>query len=301
MASKVPATLLLDAPSLIYRAFFGIPMGVTNQAGQPVNAVRGYIDMVSHLIRTEKPSRVVHTFDADWRPQFRVDAFPAYKAQRLAPEGDGSQIEPDELTPQFDIIDLVLDAAGIESATAEGFEADDVIATLAEDASRSSPAAVVTGDRDLFQLVRDPAVMVLYTLKGVTELRRVDEADILERYGVPASRYDDFAILRGDPSDGLPGIVGVGPKKAAALITAYPTVDAIVADAESQPQRLRDAIMASVDYLNAMKLVVPVRRDAPVEVTEARKPDLKLLQTLAKQHNLESPVERLLEALKVGP
>jgi 5'-3' exonuclease len=292
------ATLLLDSPSLIYRAFFGVPANVTDETGQPVNAVRGYLDMVSHLIRTEHPSRVIHTFDADWRPQFRVDAYPQYKAQRLADEVAGTQIEPDELTPQFDIIDEVLDAIGFEAATAAGFEADDVIGTLAQDATTASPAAIVTGDRDLFQLVEDGRVIVLFTVKGVTELRRVDEDDVLERYGISASRYADFATLRGDPSDGLPGVVGVGPKKAAALINAYPTVDALLADAQSQPPRLRDALLDAVDYLEAMKLVVPVRKDAPVEVVGGRPPEMTKVKKLASRYNLEGPADRLVSALQ---
>jgi len=294
------ATLLLDSPSLIYRAFFGVPANVTDAAGQPVNAVRGYLDMVSHLIRSERPSRVIHTFDADWRPQFRIEAYPQYKAQRLADESDNTQIEPDELTPQFDIIDEVLDAIGFEAATADGFEADDVIATLAQDATKASPAAIVTGDRDLFQLVEDGRVMVLFTVKGVKELRRVDEADVLERYGIPASRYADFAILRGDPSDGLPGVVGVGPKKAAALVNAYPNVDALVVDADSQPAKLRDALLDAVDYLRAMELVVPVRRDAPVKVIGGGQPDVRKVKELATKYNAEGPVERLLAALALS-
>jgi 5'-3' exonuclease len=256
--------------------------------------------MVSHLIRTEHPSRVVHTFDADWRPQFRIDAYPAYKAQRLSEDGDGSQVQPDEITPQFDIIDEILEAAGMEMATAEGFEADDVIGTLADAATKQDPVAVVTGDRDLFQLVQDGKVIVLYTVKGVSDLRRVDEADILERYGVPASRYADFAILRGDPSDGLPGVPGVGPKRAAALINSFASVDEIVRTADTQPDRLRDAILASQDYLHAMKAVVPVRRDAPVEITTIGQPNSKKIAKLAVKYNAETPVERLLAALDLS-
>jgi 5'-3' exonuclease len=291
------ATLLLDSPSLIFRAFFALPASITDEQGQPVNAVRGYLDMVAHLVRTEHPSDVVHCFDDDWRPQFRVDAYPGYKEHRLAQDGSGGPEEPDELTPQFGIINELLAAFGAKCAIAAGFEADDVIGTLADAATRDAPVAVVTGDRDLFQLVNDGSVMVLYTVKGVSELRRVDEADVLERYGIPAGRYADFAILRGDPSDGLPGIPGVGPKRAAALTNSFASIDELIAAAESQPERLRDAILSSREYLQAMTAVVPVRRDAPVVVTGGGKPDAGKLARLAAKYNLESPVERLLAAL----
>jgi 5'-3' exonuclease len=292
-----PSTLLLDSPSLIFRAYYALPASITDGEGQAVNAVRGYLDMVSHLIRTEKPSRVVHCFDASWRPQFRVDAFAGYKAQRLAPDGT-NEVEPEDLTPQFAIIVEFLNAAGMEVAFAEGFEADDVIGTLAEAGSVDHPVFIVSGDRDLFQLVRDDCVTILFPLKGVKELRRVDDADVRERYGVPANRYADFAILRGDPSDGLPGLPGVGPKRAAELIGKYPSIDDLITGRDGQPDRLRASIAASAEYLHAMQIVVPVRRDAPVEMSRAKAISHQTLEALGQRYNAESPVTRLIEALE---
>lgn len=293
--TKLRSTLLLDSPSLVFRAYYALPNTITDGGGQAVNALRGYLDMVAHLIRTEKPTRVVHCFDEDWRPQFRVDAYPGYKAQRLSADGENEN-EPDDLTPQFQIIIEFLNAAGMEVAIAKGFEADDVIATLAEQGTPEHPVSIVSGDRDLFQLVRDDAVTVLFPIKGVRELRRVDDADVRERYGIPANRYADFAILRGDSSDGLPGVRGVGPKRAAELVNKYPSIDALIAG-DGEPERLRASIAEARDYIRAMQIVVPVRRDAPLDITKPKRPNLKDLHDLGLRYNAESPAQRLAEAL----
>lgn len=281
-------TLLLDSPSLLYRAFFALPATIRDPQGQSVNAVRGYLDMVSNIMRDRLPAQVVHVFDADWRPAFRVAAYAGYKADRRP--------DPPELPPQLPILLEVLEAAQMPVASAPGYEADDAIGTLAARATADHPVEVVSGDRDLLQLVRDPAVAVLYIVKGVRDLHRYDEAAVAERYGVPPRLYADFATLRGDPSDGLPGVSGVGAKTAATLLSRHGSLDALL-DARDLTPRLRDALRAQAGYLQAMRTVVPVVCDAPVTVTEAGAPDHQRLAELSQRHALRGSVERLEAAL----
>ena len=215
--------MLLDSASLYYRAFYGVPETMTAPDGTPVNAVRGLLDMIARLIRARHPGRLVACMDADWRPAFRVAAIPSYKAHRANP--DGTEQAPDALTAQMPVIEAVLAAAGVAMAAAPGYEADDVIGTLA--ARADGPVEVVTGDRDLFQLVDDArGVRVIYTARGLSKLDVVDEAWVTRRYEIPGRAYAAFAALRGDPSDGLPGVPGVGEKTAAALVRVFGSVEA---------------------------------------------------------------------------
>lgn len=285
--------LLLDTSSLTYRAYFALPVTITAPDGRPVNAVRGYLDMVARMVVDRRPDEVVHVFDHDWRPAPRVAAYAGYKSTR--------RDDPDDLPPQFDVLRTVLAAFGQPLAEAEGWEADDAIATLCEQAAPGETVEVVTGDRDLLQLVRDGAdgsavVRVLFTVKGVKDLARFDEAAVEAKYGIPASRYADFATLRGDPSDGLPGVKGVGEKTARALVRAHPDLHAIAASAPEQPPRLAAALRDALGYLVAMTEVVPVRRDVDVRVAKSARDDGEL-SALAERHNLDSPVARLREAL----
>ena len=216
--------MLLDTASLYYRAFYGMPETVTAPDGTPVNAIRGLLDAIARLVRDHAPARLVACLDADWRPAFRTAALPGYKAHRAEP--DGSEQTPPGLAVQIPLITQVLIASGIAIAEHDGYEADDVIATLA--ATARQPVDVVTGDRDLFQLVDDARqVRVLYTVKGLGKLEPVTEAEVAGKYDIPGDRYADFAVLRGDPSDGLPGVPGIGEKTAAALIRAFGDLDSL--------------------------------------------------------------------------
>lgn len=280
--------LLLDSPSLLYRAFFALPASIRDAQGQSVNAVRGYLDMASNIMREHLPSEVVHVFDADWRPAFRVAAYPGYKADRRP--------DPPELPPQLDMLLTVLEASGMPVASAPGYEADDAIGTLAARATAAHPVEIVSGDRDLTQLVRDPAVALLFIVKGVKDLRRYDEAAVQERYGIPPRLYADFAILRGDPSDGLPGVAGIGATTAATLLSRHGSLEALLEATDESP-RLRESLRAQTDYLRAMRIVVPVPADAPVAVTDARAPDHERLSELSERHALRGSVERLEAAM----
>jgi 5'-3' exonuclease len=244
--------------------------------------------------------------DADWRPAFRVAALPSYKAHRVAPEG-GETVEP-ALAVQVPIIEEVLAALGVAAAGADGYEADDVIGTLAERAG--SPVDIVTGDRDLFQLVDDARqIRVIYTVKGLAKLDIVDEAAVTARYGIPGRAYADFAVLRGDPSDGLPGVAGVGDKTAAALIRAFGSVEAILAALAAGhggfPTGSRAKVAADREYLKAAPGVVRVARDAPVPPVDgslpAVPPDPGRLDALGERWDLGSSLQRAREALALPP
>ena len=297
--------MLLDAASLYFRAFYGVPTTVTSPDGRPVNAVRGFLDMTARLVTSYSPDRLVACWDDDWRPAFRVEALPSYKAHRLSP--DGGEETPDELGPQVPVLIDVLAAAGLARVGAPGYEADDVIGTLATRAR--GPVDVVTGDRDLFQLVDDTrGVRVLYTARGIADLKLVDEAAVSARYDIPGRAYADFAVLRGDPSDGLPGVSGVGAKTAAALINEFHDlagIRAAVARTVVPRPPLTAAVLkkmhAAGEYLDAAPVVVAVACTIdlpPIEGTLPRSPaDPDALAALAAAHGLESSLRRLGAAL----
>lgn len=315
MPARSGTLLLLDTASLYFRAFHGVPETVRSPAGAPVNAVRGLLDMITTLIAARTPTRLVACWDEDWRPAFRVAALPGYKAHRLAPGGDGAEQVPPTLVPQVRVIGQVLDAVGVARLGAPGFEADDVIGTLAAreagrpEAERAA-VEIVTGDRDLFQLVDDAVpIRVLYTQRGLKDLDVVDGARLLERYGVgDGDAYADMAVLRGDPSDGLPGVPGIGERTAAALVRRHGSLEGLLAAlgrvdsgiTTAQRRRLHEA----ADYLRVAPTVVRVARDAPVAVVDDRVPAAprhpERLAELGEHHGLGGSLERLLAALAAG-
>jgi 5'-3' exonuclease len=299
--------MLLDAASLYFRAFYGVPTSVTSPDGRPINAVRGFLDMTARLLTTHSPARLVACWDDDWRPAFRVEALPSYKAHRLAPDGS-EEVVPDELSPQVPVLIDVLAAAGIDRVGAPGYEADDIIGTLATRAR--GPVDVVTGDRDLFQLVDDArGIRVLYTARGIGDIEIVDEAAVTAKYGIPGRSYEDFAVLRGDPSDGLPGVAGVGAKTAAALINAFGDlagIRAAVAGSGVVPKPPLTAavlkkLVAASDYLDRAPVVVAVARTIDLPPVEgdlpARPVDADALAELAERHGIGSSLRRLGAAL----
>ncbi|WP_433189013.1 5'-3' exonuclease [Actinoallomurus sp. CA-150999] len=298
--------MLLDTPSLYFRAFFGVPESVTASDGTPVNAVRGLLDMIARLVRDRAPHSLVACMDADWRPAFRVEALPSYKAHRVGP--DGGDQTPDALATQVPVIEEVLDAFGIARVGAPGYEADDVIGTLAT--VHDGEVDVVTGDRDLFQLVRDDKpVRVLYTARGIKALQIVDEAEVTAKYGIPGRAYADYATLRGDPSDGLPGVPGVGDKTAAALITRFGDLEGIEraldeGETSGFPAGSRLKLEKARDYLAAARTVVRVETRIPIPAFDAEVPrtprDPERLVALSERWSLDSPVNRLLAAVAAG-
>jgi 5'-3' exonuclease len=290
--------MLLDTASLYYRAFYGMPDTVTAPDGTPVNAIRGLLDAMARLVRDYQPQRLVACLDADWRPAFRTQAIPGYKQHRAEP--DGSEQTPPGLALQIPLITQVLIAAGIAIAEHDGYEADDVIATLATRATQ--PVEVVTGDRDLFQLVDDKRqVRVLYTIKGLGKLEPITEVEVAKKYDIPGDKYADFAVLRGDPSDGLPGVPGIGEKTAAALIRAFGDLgslkNALDMGHGGFPPGTRKKLEAARGYLDVAPPVVRTATDVPLPsdidgTLPAAPPDQELLTEIGTELGLGSSLSR---------
>ena len=294
--------MLLDTASLYYRAFFGVPETVRAPDGTPVNAVRGLLDMIARLVRARKPTALVACMDADWRPAFRVAAVPSYKAHRLAPDGMSEETPP-ALAAQVPLIEELLRISGLAVAGHPGFEADDIMATLA--ARSADPVDVVTGDRDLFQLVDDArGVRIVYTVRGLINMDVIDEAAVTAKYDIPGRAYADFAALRGDPSDGLPGVPGVGEKTAAALIKTFGNIEGITVALDAGhggfPRGSRDKLEAARDYLDIALSVVRVRDDVPLPPVDGKLPaspaDAAALKDLGERWGLGSSLTRFVAA-----
>ncbi|MER5673339.1 5'-3' exonuclease [Pseudonocardia alni] len=309
--------MLLDSASMYFRAYFGVPESVTAPDGTPVNAVRGFTDMIARLVTEHRPVRLVACLDLDWRPAFRVDALPSYKAHRVEAGRAGDEVPagvpeevPDTLAPQVPLIMEVLAAAGIATGGAVGCEADDVIGTLAH-REAVDPVLGVSGDRDLMQIVRDaPPVRLLYIGRGLNKAENLGPDDVADKFGVPRERagaaYAEMAMLRGDPSDGLPGVPGVGAKTAATLVGRFGSWAELLAAVGDGDTRIgpgpRAKLAAARDYLDVVEPVVRVRTDAEVDLSRddvlpAAFADPDRLDELARRWGLESSVGRLRKAL----
>lgn len=296
--------LLLDSASLYFRAFFGIPKTLTAPDGTVVNALRGILDFTSSLTTQYSPEAVVACWDDAWRPQWRVDLIDTYKTQRLDADGAEADTTDGLLGPQVPLIAEAFGLLGIPVVGAADAEADDVIGTLAE--LWDGPVDIVTGDRDLFQLVDDARdIRVLYVAKGVSKHEVVDNDWIRGRYAIDASDYVDFAVMRGDPSDGLPGVAGIGDKTAAVLLTEFGDLDAIVAaagdESSSIKPRVRQSLLDSVDYITAAREVVAVRRDVTSLPDVTGTPDEAAFRTFGDTWGLGGATERALTARATAP
>ena len=297
--------MLLDSGSLWYRAYYGMPDTLTADDGTPVNAIRGFLDMSARLISTYNPDRMVVCLDGDWRPSWRVELFPAYKANRLEDEESDEEAEPDTLTPQIPILLDLLDEIGIPMVGVDDYEADDVMATYAH--THPGPTRIVTGDRDLFQLVDDKRdIKVAYLPKGISAHDLVDLNFISQKYSIPGDRYAMFATFRGDASDGLPGGKGIGEKGAALISTHFASIDDAIVAAQNGDERLPAAlarkIVAGMDYLAIAPTVVNCARDVPLPEIELGMPkapaDFSKIYQIKEKYSLGASVDRLISALK---
>jgi len=295
--------MLLDSASLWYRAYYGMPDTLLAPDGTPIHAVRGFIDMSARLIGIYKPDRIVACLDGDWRPTWRVELFPDYKANRLEEEGDEEE-EPETLTPQIPILLDLLDLFGIPVVGVDDFEADDVMATYAE--VEKGPIRIVTGDRDLFQMVDDKRdIKVVYLARGVSAHDLVDLKYVSDKYQIPGERYALFAMFRGDPSDGLPGVRGIGEKGAALIASNFANVDEAIAAAHAGHESLSDSlarkIIAGVDYLKIAPTVVQVARNVALPKIDLAMPkapaDLSSIYQFKERYGLGASVDRLISAL----
>jgi 5'-3' exonuclease len=308
MVDRPKKLLLLDTASLYFRAYFGVPDSVQAPDGTPVNAVRGLLDFIARLVGDYEPSHLACCWDNDWRPRWRVELIPSYKGHRVLaarPGGVDIEVTPDPLVPQIPIIVEVLEALGLAIVGADGYEADDVIGTLASEAEM--PVDIVTGDRDLFQLVDDERrVRVLYTARGVGRHERVTEETVVRKYGVLPQQYADFATLRGDTSDGLPGVAGVGEKTAASLLATHGDLEGVLAAVEDEASglagALRGKILAAADYLAVAPKVVAVERQIPLTEIDLEVPapaprDPHRLEELTERWGLGGSVQRVVTVL----
>ena len=293
--------MLLDSASLWYRAYFGMPDTLTSPSGAPVNAIRGFLDMTSRLVLKYRPNRLVACLEGDWRPSWRVELFPDYKVDRL--DDEGQEEEPDTLSPQIPVLLEVIDALGLPLLGVDDYEADDLIATLS--VTQKGPIRIVTGDRDLFQLVDDQRdVKVVYLAKGFANHDLVDLKWISNKYDIPGDRYALFAMIRGDSSDGLPGIKGIGEKGAASIAKHFASLPDVIAAAKKEDDRLsanhRKKLLDNIDYaLIAPKLVkcatdvVIPKMDISIPTAPA---SMKRLNKLKEEYGLGASIDRILNA-----
>ena len=295
--------MLLDSASLWYRAYYGMPDTLLSPSGMPVNAIRGYLDMTARLMTMYSPNRIVACIEGDWRPSWRVELFPDYKANRLEEDSDEEE-EPETLTPQIPVLLDLLDAFGIPMVGVDDYEADDVMATFA--ANEKGPIRVVTGDRDLFQLVDDKRdIKVVYLARGISQHDLVDITWVSEKYAIPGDRYALFAMFRGDPSDGLPGVKGIGEKGAALIANHFATVEESLAAARAGhpalPPALAKKIIAGEEYLAIAPTLVHCARDVALpamDIAVPKKPaDLSLIYQMKEEYGLGASVDRLISAL----
>ena len=295
--------MLLDSASLWYRAYYGMPDTLVSPSGAPVNAIRGYLDMTARLISMYSPNRIVACIEGDWRPSWRVELFPEYKANRLEEEGDEEE-EPETLTPQIPILLDLLDQFGIPMLGVDDYEADDVMATFA--VREKGPIRVVTGDRDLFQLVDDARdVKIVYLARGISQHDLVDTKWVADKYGIPGDRYALFAMFRGDPSDGLPGVKGIGEKGAALIANNFATVQEAIAGAkaghEALSKSLAQKIIDGSEYLKIAPTLVHCAKDVAIpkmDIAMPRKPaDLSEIYAMKEEFGLGASVDRLISAL----
>lgn len=305
--------LFFDTATLYYRAFFAVPESVTAPDGTPSGAVRGFLDMVSSIVRQFPTNQVVFAWDDDWRPAWRVDLVPTYKLHRVEQEISSStvitnaeiEVVPDDLSPQISAIANLLDVIGLPRIGQQGHEADDILGALVNHSMMSCD--VVTGDRDLFQLVNDKNdVRVISITKGVKKLEIIDDTFLVSKYGVTGLQYADFSMLRGDPSDGLPGVLGIGEKTAARLINEHVDIKGLIAAAKNEQSALAPAVrrnlMNSLAYMNAAGKVVRLKTTARLPRNLAvplKVKDQESLDDLAKAWGIEKQVNRFLKVLNI--
>jgi len=294
--------MLLDSASLWYRAYFGMPDTLLSPTGEPVNAIRGYLDMTAKLITIYKPNRLVACIEGDWRPSWRVDLFPDYKANRLDVEGE--EEEPDTLGPQIPILLDLLEAFRIPIVGVDDYEADDVMASYT--VSEPGPIKIVTGDRDLFQLVDDKRkISVVYLAKGIANHDLVDLRWIAQKYDIPGERYALFAMIRGDASDGLPGIKGIGEKGASVIAKQFQDLEEVILAAENDDERLtpnaKKKLLESAEYARIAPKLVHCALDVPLpklNIDIPKRPkELDEIYQYQKDYGLGASVDRLIAAL----
>lgn len=299
--------LYFDTATMYYRSFFAVPESVVAPDGTPSGAIRGFLDMASSFIEKFPAKQIAFAWDTDWRPQWRVDLIPTYKTARIDENAtdEGYELIPDNLSPQISAIAEILDAIGFARIGQINFEADDILGALVSATGKNS--IVVTGDRDLFQLVDDKSTNRVVSMnKGMSNLQIVDDKYLQAKYGISGSQYRDFAILRGDSSDGLPGVKGIGEKTAAVLIAKYNSVDQLLVAATAGDAFIKPSarlnLMESQKYIEAAKRVVGLRRNARLPKNlepPARVKNIRELEFLTADWGISKQVNRLLKSVNL--
>lgn len=296
--------LLIDSASLWYRAFYGMPESISDVNGLPNNAIKGFFDGFSRIITKYRPDEIAVCLDDNWRPSWRVKLYPQYKLHRVEESQDE---EPDLLSPQIGPIIELCSLLGLATVSVEDQEADDVIASLAVQSQRS-PVRVATGDRDLFQLLRHgDEIKIVYLAKGITNHDLVDRAYVESRYSIPGERYGLFAAIRGDASDGLPGIRGIGEKGAAAIALAFDSMNEVLEAARGESDQLKPAhrkrILEDLEYALIAERLVTCRTDLAIDQADlsgwANRSDLMEFRRRGTEWGMGSSMERIIAALNI--
>jgi 5'-3' exonuclease len=290
-------TLLIDAPSLFYRALFSTPDDISTPEGKPINAAYGFFRMIARLIGDQNPDFIACAADENWRPEWRVKLIESYKAERAEP-GSAQEKAEERLAHQVPVIYELLELSGIRVVGHPDYEAEDIIGTLS--ARAPGRVAIFSGDRDLWQLVEDPQYFVIYPIRGVSVVDVVDEAYIESRFGIPGRAYKDYAVLRGDASDGLPGVRGIGQKIAASLVARHGSLEAVIEAAERGESGMSlGKVRRELDYVKRADQVVTIPRDLPLpelDLTRPRQVDDALIET-AGRWGLAGPIRSLAASL----
>jgi 5'-3' exonuclease len=298
--------LAFDSATMYYRAFYAVPESMVGPLGNPNGAVKGFLDMTTSLTKIYPSTEITFAWDDDWRPLWRVALVPTYKTHRVADEDAGVEGVPDNLSPQITAIAQILDSIGLARIGEEGHEADDILGAVA--ARQSECARIVTGDRDLFQLIDDASSRsVVSIIRGVRNQVEMTDSLLSEKYGVTGAQYADFATLRGDASDGLPGARGIGEKTAAALVSTYGNLAEIFRAAADSASALKPAVRRALveqqAQIQAASEVVRVRTDAKLPTNlsvPTQVADLETLKSLAVQWGAQNQVKRLLKTLELA-
>lgn len=288
-ATKIKINILaIDLSSLIFRSFYGLPSSIKDAAGLPINGVKGYLETLNRLKKIYSPERIIHALDVDWRPKWRTDLLPQYKAHRVL-EDESEEVE-DDLVRQIEILPSILQTLGMQCIGKTNYEADDVLASIA----RNNPKTIiVSGDKDLFQTIDDKRSIYVHLL-GKDGGTRFGERDIKKRFGIESKSYLDYAVLKGDPSDGLPGVKGIGEKTAVEIINKFRNIENLIDkyfDSKVLSPKQKQNISESIPYLKKALKVVKLRDDLKIKIDVIDRKNINSVQEKLQKYRIENQVK----------
>lgn len=288
-ATKIKINILaIDLSSLIFRSFYGLPSSIKDAAGLPINGVKGYLETLNRLKKIYSPERIIHALDVDWRPKWRTDLLPQYKAHRVLV--DESEEVEDDLVRQIEILPSILQTLGMQCIGKTNYEADDVLASIA----RNNPKTIiVSGDKDLFQTIDDKRSIYVHLL-GKDGGTRFGERDIKKKFGIESKSYLDYAVLKGDPSDGLPGVKGIGEKTAVEIINKFRNIENLIDkyfDSKVLSPKQKQNISESIPYLKKALKVVKLRDDLKIKIDVIDRKNINSVQEKLQKYRIENQVK----------